>query len=217
MDDARSRINSILGYVITVSCLIGISLQIRRVADYENSLAGMLMVSTFFTNHANLFVLISTVLILLNINSKHMDRFAFITTIDITITCIVFFTLLLPFMDNVTFLQILLHGIIPPLYITYYLRSRPTSLNLRSTWISMIHPFIYFLFVQLIVHQLYGEYLHDLFPNEVDPYVYPFLNPVYYNHGFLGMILVNLLVLFPIAVSLSTVILLCKKRLEIEK
>ena len=123
---------------------------------YDDSASGTLMVVTFFTNHANAFVFISSLLFLSKLNNKHIDRFAFITLVDITITCVVFFTMLLPFMDNISFVKILLHGIIPPLYILFYFFAYPRSIPLKEAWISLLHPMFYFLFVFLFLHLLYA-------------------------------------------------------------
>ncbi len=203
--------------IIIVLWALGFYLQINRVISYEDSQSGALMVATFFTNHANLFVCISTVLLVLNIHNKHIERFHFITAFDITITGVVFFVLLLPFMPDVTFVQILLHGIMPPLYLLFYFFSTQTILSIEQAWIALIHPFIYFLFAHLIVHPLYGEYLFHIFPEEVDPYIYPFLNPAYFTYGWVGMLLVNYLLLFPVAMLLAYVILLAKHRINDRK
>ena len=186
-----------IAYLIVTLCIIGFSLQWIRVFSFDNVWHGFLMISTFFTNHSVVFVFISTLLLILGFQSKHVDRFAYVTAVDITITCIVFFTLLLPFMDHVSFLQILLHGIIPPIYLMYYFIAYRTSLTPKHAWISLIHPTLYFIFVYTFVHPVYGEKLHNLYPNEFGAYVYPFLNPVYFDRGFLGVILSNFLILFP--------------------
>ncbi len=203
-----------LGIFIILLWALGFSLQTRRVINYDDSRSGLLMIATFFTNHANLFVFISTLLILLKIKNKHVDRFHYIAAVDITITGLVWLTLLLPFMPKVTFLQVLLHGIIPPIYMTFFLLSYKTSLRRKNAWIALIHPFLYFIFVYTIAHPLYGDYLYNLFPLEVDSYIYPFLNPAYFEHGLIGMLLVNYLILFPVAFLLSFVILLFKERVD---
>lgn len=213
----KERLKNYFGIIIIILWGLGFSLQIKRILSYEDSLSGALMVATFFTNHANLFICISTLLLLIKKHNKHIDRFHFVAAFDITITGVVFFALLLPFMPEVTFLQVLLHGIIPPLYLCYYLISFNTKINTKLAWIVLIHPFVYFIFVFTIAHPLYGDYLYNLFPLEVDPYIYPFLNPIYFWEGTLGMLLVNILILFPISLLLGFVILQLKKRIDERK
>lgn len=204
----------ILGTSIIALFLTTVILIIIRISGFENPGSGALMMVTYFTIHSNIFVFISTILILLKKQSKTIDRFIYITAIDIAITCIIYFVILLPIMIEVTAIQILTHGIIPPLFLLYYYVSHRTSVTQKSMLIALIHPFVYVLFVYLVVQPLYGDYLFSLYPNEIDSYVYPFLNPNYFDYGFLGVMTTNLLILMPFVLIISFVILRTKVKID---
>lgn len=205
---------TLFALAILLMCIIGFMLEWIRIFSYSDPWSGLLMVSTFFTIHANFFVFVSILLFLLKIRNRHTDRFAFITTIDILITCIVFFTLLLPFMVEISAVQIILHGVIPPLYILYFFIAYPTTLSRQNVWISLIHPMLYFLFVFTIYHPIYSAHLVSLFPDEIGPYVYPFLHSTYFEHGMWGMLSTNFLLLFPATLALSCLVLSFKLYLD---
>lgn len=193
----------------------GIVLQIERGLLQPNSGSSFLLLMLYFTNQSNFLVFIATLLFILKKDSIHVQRFTFITLINITLTGIIFNTLLVPYFSRITFLQVLLHTINPILFIAFYFLVYTNKLKTNNAWIALIYPMIYFVLVYAIIHPLLGSYLISQFPNSTSvAYIYPFLDPATYTLGYVGVFVTCFLIILPILLVFAYLVLVLKQRLD---
>ncbi len=184
--------------------IFALILQNMRALNSGNYFATMFILLLYFTNQSNILILIISILVLLNVQKKWMDKLAFIGFVNITMTAVVFHIFLSSYFENLLLVQTLLHSVIPLIYFIFYMIFLSTKLKPHDGMIGAIYPLGYFIFIYLLIHPIFGNLLTSMFPNEPDiSYVYPFLNPSNYDHGFLGVLTLSLLIMLPLFIISS--------------
>lgn len=213
----REIISKIFAYIVLFWGLAGVCLQTARSLLGVNPLAYTLITYFYFTTQSNILVIIVSLIFLFKEKKgKHFASLSFITLINISVTGIIFHTLLTPYMDEVTFLNHILHTIVPILYFIFYFISIKTYLPVHKFWVSLIYPLSYMIFVYMIVEPIFGNLMDSLMETfDNARYVYPFLDPNNYQNGVLGLLLFNLGLLAPIIALFSFV--LCRMKYKFEQ
>ena len=194
----------IFSIILIVLEVLGFFLQSQRALETHNFWLSIFALLIYFTNQSNILIFLVAILILTNLNYKWIQYLSFVTLINIIITSIVFNIFLLPLFDHLMFVQILLHSIIPIIYVLYYFIFLDINLSIKHIYISLIYPIIYMLFVYLIYHPFIEAFMISFFgENDYLNYVYPFLNPANYNHGFISILQLTCLVFIPLILILS--------------
>lgn len=213
----RESIMKGFAYLVLFFGLFGVGLQTLRSLFGENPLQLAFLTQFYFTTQSN--ILLTIVVFLFLFTQKRGPVFtslAFIALINIFVTGVVFHTLLVPYMEHVSFLNHVLHTINPILYFMFYFFVIKEYLPTRKFFVSLIYPLIYMAFVYLIVEPIFGDMMErniDVF--ESARYVYPFLDPGNYDRGFVGLLMFNLGILAPVISLIS--FLLCYSKSLFEK
>jgi hypothetical protein len=194
----------------------GTVLAIFRAAFADYQLAYFLITISYFTTQSNLFITLISLFFLLGFsNRKWFSNLSFIALINIVMTSIIFHSLLVPYVDHVSFLQQILHTINPILFIILYFLFIDTKIHYKKLWISLIYPLIYLILVYSIVEPFLGNYLESRLPNHPSVrFVYPFLNPSNYEYGVVGLIGFIVGILTPIICLFSLIMIYFKRLLE---
>lgn len=199
MINDKQRYKFILSALLVILGLIALVLQIFRAYHSQHMMVSLGVLLIYFTNQSNILVTIVSILLLLNIEKKWLDKLSFIAFANILITGIIFHVFLARYFDHLSFLQHILHTFVPIIYGVLYFIFLDTKLKVIEGLYAFIYPFIYVLFVYFIVNPLFGPTIIKYFPDEPDMvYVYPFLNPNNYTNGFMGVLQLIMLVLIPI-------------------
>ena len=108
-------------YLVLFWGMLGVLLQSARSLFGENPLELFLLTHFYFTTQSNILIVIVSLLYLFKQKRGPLfTSLSFITLINIFVTGVVFHTLLVPYMESVTFLNHVLHTINPILYIIFY-------------------------------------------------------------------------------------------------
>lgn len=212
----RELVKRIIAYLVFICGIIGIGLQVGRSLLGSNPLEFSFITFLYFTTQSNIIITIIAFFYLFTKKRGPLfTSFAFIGFLNILITGIVFHTLLIPYMDHVSFLNHLLHTINPVLYTIFYIFVIEEFVPTKKFYISLIYPIIYMLSVYLIVEPVFGDMMERLMPDFVGArYVYPFLDPRTYPSGFSDLLIFNLGILAPAITLLSFLLSLFKQRFE---
>lgn len=157
----------------------------------------------FYTNQSNLLVFLVTFMMVFGWDkSKFFKHIALIATLDIILTGLVYNILLtdlvVGFTETQLFLMHITHTIVPILYTLLYLVYVIDSPQFKTFYITLIHPFLYF-----VVFQIIGAFNGN--------YPYPFLNP---NQGLVPFLITNLVILLPGLFILTFILIWTKQRLQ---
>ena len=212
----RNQSKQLFAYLVLFWGIVGVGLQTLRSLLGESPLEYTLITHFYFTTQSNISLVIVSLLYLFKKKKGNgFTSLSFFTLINISVTGIVFHTLLTPFMSNVSFLNHVLHTINPILYIIFYFMVIEELLPISKFWISLIYPLIYMALVYLMIEPIFGDLMEELMTTfESARYVYPFLDPNQYERGILGLILFNLGLLAPAMSLLAYVLNLLKSRFE---
>lgn len=212
----RELVKRIIAYLVFICGITGIGLQVGRSLLGSNPLEFSFITFLYFTTQSNIIITIIAFFYLFTKKRGPLfTSFAFIGFLNILITGIVFHTLLIPYMDHVSFLNHLLHTINPVLYTIFYIFVIEEFVPTKKFYISLIYPIIYMLSVYLIVEPVFGDMMERLMPDFVGArYVYPFLDPRTYPSGFSDLLIFNLGILAPAITLLSFLLSLFKQRFE---
>ena len=182
-----------------------IFLLVYRIFEFPNQQDRALATLFYFTTQSN--ILIWFVLLLGFTKFAHhkwVQYLAFIALIDILITGIVFHVFLASFLDQIELMQHVLHTVVPITYLLFYTLTIKQKLPIRKFYIALIHPLIFLISVYLFIEPIFGDILNVIYPDlESARYVYPFLDPVYYELKILGLIGFISLVLTPFICLIS--------------
>jgi hypothetical protein len=208
----HEKIEKLFSIVIISLSLLTLALQLIRAFNTGFFFVSIIFLLIYFTNQSALLVFATALLIFFDYRKKWFDKFSFIAFANITITAIVFHLFLVPYIGDISFVQHLLHTVIPIIYFIYYLFFLKSDFKPINGLYATIYPIIYFIFVFIIVHPLLGQLIYHYYPNEPDMlYVYPFLNPNRYDNGFIGVMQLSVLVLLPLCAIIFTSLLGFKK------
>jgi hypothetical protein len=157
----------------------------------------------FYTNQSNLLVFIVTFLMVFGWDkSKFFKHIALIATLDIILTGLVYNILLtdlvVGFTETQLFLMLITHTVVPILYTLLYLVYVIDSPQFKTFYITLIHPFLYF-----VVFQIIGAF-NGYYP-------YPFLNP---NQGLVRFLITNLAILLPGLFIFTFILIWTKQKLQ---
>jgi hypothetical protein len=169
--------------LVLLGSVWGIILLSLRIINSDHFLNAFVTTLVFFTTQSNILVFVITILFLLNFhNKKWFNILSFITLVNIFITGLIFNTILGPYMGNLDLIQYVLHTINPILYIILYYIFIPTKIDLKHSFIGIIFPAVYIIAVYTLIEPYLGNYIFNTF-NEFDGsrFVYPFLDPNYYE------------------------------------
>ncbi len=196
--------------------ILGIILLLGRALLSDNPGLYLLMTSFYYTAQSNIFITVILILFLLGFSEKKWFKdLSFIALVNIIMTGIIFHTLLKSNFANISFLRHVLHTINPILYFLFYFISVPGYVGFKKFWISLIYPILYFLYIHLFVEPLFGDLLDRLMVEYDDArYVYPFLDPGFYNNGYVGLFVFIFAILAPIICTLALSIDFLKFKLE---
>jgi hypothetical protein len=187
-------------YLVLFWGLLGILLQTVRSLFGENPLQLFLLTHFYFTTQSNiLIIIVSTLYLTKQKRGSFFTSLSFITLINIFVTGVVFHTLLVPYMENVTFVNHILHTINPILYIIFYFFIIQEHLAPKKFYLALLYPIIYMLLVYIIIEPFFGNMMEanlESFPSA--RFVYPFLDPANYERGIPGLLMFNLGILAPI-------------------
>lgn len=213
----RESIMKGFAYLVLFFGLFGVGLQTLRSLFGENPLQLAFLTQFYFTTQSN--ILLTIVVFLFLFTQKRGPVFtslAFIALINIFVTGVVFHTLLVPYMEHVSFLNHVLHTINPILYFMFYFFVIKEYLPTRKFFVSLFYPLIYMAFVYLIFEPIFGDMMErNIEVFESARYVYPFLDPGNYDRGFVGLLMFNLGILAPLISLIS--FLLCYFKSLFEK
>ena len=191
--------------------LIAFILQIQRAISSGFFFVSSLVLITYFTNQSNLLVTVSTVFSLKKQHKKWYEILYLISLINIVITASLFHIFLRSYFDPFELLQMILHTIVPILFMLYFMFYLNESLPLKKIYLVLIYPLIYFASVYLIFKPIFGELISTYYPDSPNmPYIYPFFNPANFDHGFIGVFTLMILVIMPIALLLSLILMKLK-------
>jgi len=152
----------------------------------------------YFTNQSNLIVAMTVLLFFLAKDDKKWFTYlSAIALVDILMTGIIFHTVL--DVSPITFQMHLTHTFTPILYFIFYFVSMEGFLKVKSFWIVLIHPLVYFLFF-LVTGPFTGYY------------PYAFMDVATY--GLASVLRFTLLILLPAIVVLSFILIYLKNKLE---
>lgn len=170
----------------------------------------------YFTSQSNLLVFIVLLLYVMKMNENRWYHvLSFIALFDIIITGLVFNTLLRTGMSELTFLQDVLHTIVPVFYTIFFFTNisyQPKKYDYFYTW---IHLSLYLLLVYLVIHPFYADIMSLIFPEVTDyTYVYPFLNPANYPFGIVGLSVAMFIVVAPLMTSIAYILKRLKSMIE---
>lgn len=212
----RESISRVFAYLVLFWGIVGVGYQTLRSLLGTNPFGYTLITYFYFTTQSNILVIIVASLFLFRQKkSIHQSTLSFITLVNISMTGIVFHTLLTPYMVSVGFINHVLHTINPILYFIFYFLFIKDELPMKKFWIALIYPLLYMSFVYIVIEPVFGDLMDSLmstFPSA--RYVYPFLDPGSYQRGVLGLLLFNLGILAPLIVLFSFLLIYSKSRFE---
>lgn len=201
---------------IGLYALSSIILQFANSYTSENTFVNWVIITFYFTTQSNFLVFVVLLLFTLNQNKKPYFKYlAFIALFNISITALIFHTLLTGEMTNIGYMQHALHTIVPLLYILFYYLIISESFKTRHAWVALIYPLVFSINVYLWKEPLFGNYidlLYDRLPGM--RYIYPFFDPSQYPGGTLDLILFLVGLLTPLLTLLSYGLLLLKNIFE---
>lgn len=156
----------------------------------------------YFTNQSNLLVFIVSFLMVFGWDkSNWFKRIALIALLDIILTGLVYNILLrdlvVGFSETKLFIMLVTHTVVPILYTLLYLVYVLDKPVFKDIYVMLAHPFLYFLFAQII--GAFTQY-----------YPYPFLNP---NQGLFKLILINMGIMLPLLVITGVSLIVLKRYL----
>lgn len=153
---------------------------------------------SYFTNQSNLIVSVTMLLFFLaKDNKKWYPYLSAIALIDILMTGIIFHTIL--DVSPITFQMHLTHTITPILYFIFYFVSMKGSIGLKSFWVVLIHPLVYFLY--FLITGPYTGY-----------YPYAFMDVATY--GLSSVLRFTLLMLMPVIIVAALGLIYIKNKIE---
>lgn len=209
----KKNMSLYFSYIVLLSSFVSVLIQL--ISSMNASKYGYTTL-IYFTIQSNLFVsLISLVFILKKHSRQWFKYLSFITLINISITALVFHSMLTPYMESVGILQQMLHTINPLLYIFFYFIFVDSIISFKSIWISLVYPLLYMVFVFGFVSPLLGDIMESSSSSmNSGRYVYPFLNPNNYDNDYIGLLIFNLLILAPSILILSGILIYIKQKYE---
>lgn len=186
-----------------------IFLLIERIFAFPNQRDRAIATIFYFTTQSNLLVWIILAISFTKLIHRSWFRYlSFIALINILMTGLIFHIFLSSFLDVVELMQHVLHTIVPIIYIVYYMLFLSHKISYKSCYIGLIYPLIYLALVYLFIEPLFGEKLNAIYPNLTSAhYIYPFLDPLYYQSGVYGLIGFILGVLAPSITLLSVLMI----------
>lgn len=209
-------ISKIIAAIVGLYALSSIILQFVSSYSPENTFVNWVIILFYFTTQSNILVFVVSLLYVLNQNKKSFFKyFAFIVLFNISITAIIFHTLLTSTISHVDYLQHALHTFVPILYILFYFLIIGETFKTRHAWVALIYPLVFTLNVYLWKEPLFGNYLdllYDRLPGM--RYIYPFFDPSQYPGGSLDLVLFLFGLLTPILTLFSYGLLLFKNIFE---
>lgn len=197
--------------------LLAVSLLVGRVLLSENPFNRFLVTIFYFTTQSNFLIFFVILFYLLKKDKGNLFKvFAFIALIDITMTGFFFHILLASYMENVGFMQQVLHTVVPIFYIAFYFIILKDTIKINKFWISLIHPVIYVVLVYLLIHPFFGDILIEVMTDLPGAsYVYPFLDPSRYSMGVPGLLIFICCILTPVILLTSLLMIYTKSKLEL--
>jgi len=196
--------------------LLAVSLLLGRVFIDDQPLDRFLVTIFYFTTQSNVIIfLIITLYLLKKFKQPWFKIIALIGLIDIVVTGLFFHLFLASYMNSVGFMQQVLHTVVPILYLIFYFVILEDTFRIRDIWISLIHPVIYALSIYTYIHPIFGQLISRVMVDLPGAsYVYPFLDPATYEHGYRGLLLFNFGILIPTILIISLLLIYLKSRLE---
>lgn len=205
-----------IAFIVFMFGCLGILLQILRAAQSNNFNEYMLVTSFYFTTQTNLLLTISSLLFVLKFEERKWFKYLiFVTLINVLVTAIIFHLLLSPYMENIQFIQHVLHTINPLLFILFYFMFYEQKLAIKKFWICLISPTIFLISVYLFIEPIFGDLIESTMPNfNSARYVYPFLDPRTYSSNWLGLWLFVIGIITPLAALLAYTSLKIKGKID---
>jgi hypothetical protein len=212
----NSFLKNIITYFVFCWTLFGVVLSYSNFLFNHTNFPTLISTSLYFTIQSNLLVFIVVAIYTFKKNTKLFKYFSFIVMINLSITGIVFYTLLASEMSSgISFTNHVLHAITPMIYLLFYMIILEESLPLKKFWVALIYPLSYMLFVFLIVAPFLGEMIEQYITSfQGIRYIYPFLDPANYSGGFIHMLGFNLFVMMPSFILISLFIIFIKSSIE---
>ncbi len=203
-------------FIVFLFGCLGIVLQILRATQSSNSSDYLLVTSFYFTTQTNLVLTLTSLLFVLKVDQKKWFKYLmFIALFNAMITAVIFHLLLSSFMENIEFIQHVLHTINPILFVSLYVLFYRQSISLKKFWISLIHPLLFLLLTYLFIEPIFGDLIEITMPNfESARYIYPFLDPRSYGNSWQGLWTFVLGIMTPLAILFSLLLLKLKQILD---
>ena len=212
-----SRHISLIYALLVFSCGVwGIFLIVSRLFDSTDFLSAFVSTMAFFTTQSNILALIITSLFLLDFGAKRwFKHLALVGLVNITMTALIFNTLLGPFMDHVNLIQYVLHIINPVLYIALYYLFFNFHDAQKHFYYGVIYPAIYIVLIYTVIEPYLGKFMiHAVSDFEGSRYVYPFFDPANYESYPKGTMFFFILLLCLSVFALSYFLVFLKRKLE---
>jgi hypothetical protein len=206
---SRFRSHPWLSHLLTAlvffTSLWGIVLLVMRAYEGPDPFDGLISTSFYYTTQSNVLVFLTMVFFVTELRHKPFFRYvAFIALFDIVVTGVIFHVLLVPYMNEMGLMQHVLHTFTPILYIIFYLLVVDSTVSIKTSFVTLIHPLLYMSFVFMVVVPLFSDLMIKTNDGaEGAPYLYPFMNPANFENGVLGMMLFTLGLLAPLFVILA--------------
>jgi len=179
--------------------LLGMILLMARALRNEVPAHALIATSFYYTTQSNVIVFIVLSLYVLGFRkARSFHILAYIAAVDISVTGIIFNVLLTSYVPEMNFMQYLLHLIIPILFVTFYVLIINTKLTFFNIFVIFVHPILF---------------LMSTYPDFDRPeYIYPFLDPINYEQGVVGVLRFGSLVLVPLFIVLGIIFFYVKSR-----
>lgn len=203
-------------FLVFLSGLYGIVLEIIRAANSSNFGEYILVTSFYFTTQTNLFLTLISLFFILKLQNRNWYKYLiFITLINVLVTASVFHIFLAPYMENVELIQHVLHTINPLLFIIFYFIFYQQNIPIKKFWICLIYPVIFLLSVYLFIEPVFGNLMEITMPEfNSARYVYPFLDPRTYAREWLGLWLFIFGIISPFTVLMSFISIWIKQKIN---
>lgn len=212
----RKRLNLVFTYLVLLWGIIGLLMLIARPFFTDHPGSFLISTALYFTTQSNILVTIVPILILKGFShTQWFKNLALITLVNIVMTGTIFHIILTPYMNQISFMNHVLHTINPILYVILYFFFLEQNLKLKSFWITLIYPLIYALMIYIVIEPLLGDMLQNIMPDFVGArYVYPFLDPTTYESGVTGLLIFNVGILAPIICFTTLILMFLKQKLN---
>jgi hypothetical protein len=187
--------------------LLGMILLMARALRNDDPAHALIATSFYYTTQSNVIVFIVLSLYVLGFRkARSFHILAYIAAVDISVTGIIFNVLLTSYVPEMNFMQYLLHLIIPILFVTFYVLIINTKLTFFNIFVIFVHPILFLMSVYLLASTYFKDLLRLTYPDFDRPeYIYPFLDPINYEQGVVGVLRFGSLVLVPLFIVLGII------------